>query len=97
MSKKTYKIIECLDNDGRNVLRLNRRNGRILARWRNDMPGQCGRWQWVREKKAVEEGYGDIAYDAIRLSLYRNGLSDFCPTIHAPELKDYELQYIVNY
>lgn len=80
------KVIQMLDDEGRNILRMNRRNGRILARWRNDMPGQCGRYQWVRERKAVEQGYGDIAYEAIRAALYMNGDSDFCPSLHGPEM-----------
>lgn len=80
------KFIQMLDNEGRNVIRMNRRNGKILARWRNDMPGQCGRYQWVRERKAVEDGYGEVCYTAIQCALYANGLSDFSPAVHAPEL-----------
>lgn len=77
---------ETLDNEGRIAIRLNRRNGRILARWRNDMPGQNGRYQFVRERKAVMEGYGETCYTAIQCALYANGLSDFSPAIHCPEL-----------
>ena len=80
------KFYETFDNEGRITIRLNRRNGRILARWRNDMPGQCGRYQFVRERRAVEAGYGDICYTAIQCALYANGLSDFSPAAHAPEL-----------
>ena len=85
------KFYETLDNEGRITIRLNRRNGRILARWRNDMPGQCGRYQFVRERRAVEAGYGDIYYRAIQCALYENGLPDFSPARHMPEL---DLQYI---
>lgn len=80
------KFYETLDAQGRICIRLNRRNGRILARWRNDMPGQCGRFQFVRERRAVEAGYGDICYTAIQCALYANGLSDFSPAVHAPEM-----------
>lgn len=90
-----FTVIQTLDNEGRNVLRMNRRNGRVLARWRNDMPGQCGRYQWVRERKAVEAGYGEEAYEAIRYALYMNGLSDFCPAIHAPEL-GIQITYVID-
>lgn len=50
------KFYETLDNQGHVCIRLNRRNGRILARWRNDMPNQT-RYQFVRERKAVLDGY----------------------------------------
>lgn len=43
------KFYETLDSEGRVCIRLNRRNGRILARWRNDMPNQT-RYQFVRER-----------------------------------------------
>lgn len=88
------KVIQMLDEEGRNVLRMNRRNGRILARWRNDMPGQRG-YQWVRERKAVEQGYGELAYQAIRVALYMNGLSDFCPSMHCPEL-GIRITYVID-
>lgn len=90
------RIIQMLDNEGRNVLRMNRKNGRVLARWRNDMHGQYGRYQWVRERKAVESGYGDIAMDAIRMALYYNGMSDFCPQVHSPEQFDEEWVFILD-
>ena len=32
------KFYETFDNKGRITVGLNSRNGRILARWRNDMP-----------------------------------------------------------
>lgn len=76
---------ETLDNQGRIVIRLNGKNGRILARWRDDMPGQTHK-QFVRERKAVIAGYGDLCYTAIQCALYANGLSDFSPAVHAPEL-----------
>ena len=85
------KFYESFDNDGRLCIRLNKRNGRILARWRNDMPGQCGRFQFVCERRAVEAGYGDVCYRAIQCALYENGLSDFSPARHMPELN---IQYI---
>lgn len=76
---------ETLDNQGRVAIRLNRKNGRILARWRDDMPGQTYK-QFVRERKAVIDGFGELCYTAIQCALYANGLSDFSPAIHAPEL-----------
>ena len=79
-------FFETFDAKGRPVIHINRRNGMIIARWRNDMPGQNGRYQWVRERKAVERGYGDICYTAIQCALYAHGLSDFSPALHAPEL-----------
>ena len=83
--QKTVKFYESYDKQGRLCIRLNRRNGRILARWRNDMPGQNGRYQFVREKKAVWDGYGDLCYTAMQCALYANGLSDFSPAVHSPE------------
>lgn len=76
---------ETFDNEGRIAIRLNRRNGRILARWRCDMPGQT-HFQFVRERKAVMNGFGELCYTAIQCALYANGLSDFSPAVHAPEL-----------
>lgn len=76
---------ETLDNEGRVAIRLNRRNGRILARWRDDMPGQTY-FQFVRERKAVMNGFGELCYTAIQCALYANGLSDFSPAVHAPEV-----------
>lgn len=80
------KFVQTLDNEGRNVIRLNRANGKILARWRNDMPGQNGMFQWVRERRAVEAGLGELCWTAIQCALYENGLSDFSPARHCPEL-----------
>lgn len=83
----TTTFFQELDAQGRNVIRLNRRNGRILARWRDDMPGQTrGRYQWVRERKAVTDGMGELCYTAIQCALYADGLSDFSPAVHSPEL-----------
>lgn len=79
------KFYETLDNEGRVTIRLNRRNGRILARWRCDMPNQI-RCQFVRERKAVLDGYGELCYTAIQCALYAHGMSDFSPAVHAPEL-----------
>ena len=79
------KFYETFDDEGRVCIRLNRRNGRILARWRNDMPGQHGCYQFVRERRAVEAGYGDLCYTAIQCALYANGLSDYSPAVHATE------------
>lgn len=70
------KFYETLDSEGRVTIRLNRRNGRILARWRCDMPNQT-RYQFVRERKAVLDGYGELCYTAIQCALYANGMSDF--------------------
>lgn len=77
---------QSFDSKGRIVIRLNSRRGRILVRWRNDMPGQNGRYQFVRERKAVKDGYGDICYAAIQCALYHNGIGTFSPAVHAPEL-----------
>ena len=76
---------ETLDSKGRIAIRKDRRNGMILARWRCDMPGQT-HFQFVRERNAVMNGFGDLCYTAILCALYANGLSDFSPAVHAPEL-----------
>ena len=76
---------ETLDSKGRIAIRKDRRNGMILARWRCDMPGQT-HFQFVRERNAVMNGFGDLCYTAIQCALYANGLSDFSPAVHAPEL-----------
>lgn len=79
-------FVECFDSEGRVCVRLNRANGRILARWRTDMPGYPNGC-FVREKKAVcEYGLGELCYTAIQCALYASGLSDFSPAVHAPEL-----------
>ena len=64
---------QTFDNQGRICVRLNRRNGRILARWRCDMPGQT-QYQFVRERKAVFDGFGELCYTAIQCALYANGI-----------------------
>ena len=89
----TMKFYETFDAQGRTVIRMNRRNGRILVRWRNDMPGQT-HYQWVRERKAVQDGYGDICYTAIQCAAYEHGLSYFSPARHMPELN---IDYIIAY
>lgn len=74
------KFYESLDSQGRVCIRLNRRNGRILARWRNDMPNQT-RYQFVRERRAVLDGYGELCYTAIQCALMnttRNALRHYC-------------------
>lgn len=95
MDKPRHTFYETMDNNGRRCIRLDRRNGRILARWRDDMPGQLrGCYQWVREKNAVFAGYGDMCFDAIRAALYAYGLSDFNPFIMCPEVKQYKAVFI---
>ena len=90
MAKAHHIFYEMLDNKGRLCIRLDKRNGRILARWRDDMPGQrSGQYQWVREKNAVISGYGDMCFDAIRAALYAQGLSDFNPFTMCPEAMQY--------
>lgn len=92
--KERLTFIECEDSKGRTCIRLDRTNGTILARYRDDLPGQMrGRYQWARERRAVERGYGSIAMDAIRLALYQHGQSDFCPQIMAPESCRYQYAY----
>lgn len=72
MTKAHHIFYEVLDNKGRLCIRLDKRNGHILARWRDDMPGQrSGRYQWVRERNAVLRGYGDICFEAIRARVER--------------------------
>lgn len=93
---KRYNFIELKDNKGRKCIRLNRRNGMILARYRDDLPGQIhGKYQWAREKNAVIRGYGVVAIDAIRLALYMHGQSDFNPQTIAPEMQTYYDVYII--
>lgn len=64
------KFYESLDSQGRVCI---------------DMPNQT-RYQFVRERKAVLDGYGELCYTAIQCALYANGMSDFSPAVHAPEL-----------
>ena len=90
MTKPRHTFYEVLDNKGRRCIRLDKRNGRILARLRDDMPRQRrGYYQWVREKNAVLSGYGDMCFDAIRAALYSYGLSDFNPFTMCPEAMQY--------
>lgn len=93
MAKQQHTFYETLDSRGRRCIRLDKRNGRILARWRDDMPGQR-RYQWVREKNAVLSGYGDMCFDAIRTALYAYGLSDFDPFTMCPEAMKYTAVFI---
>ena len=80
MTKPHHTFYETLDSKGRRCIRLDKRNGRILARWRDDTPGQWhGYYQWVREKNAVLSGYGDICFDAMHAAVHAYGLSDFDP------------------
>ena len=82
-----YTFIETEDKKGRKCIRLSRRNGMILARYRDDLPGQThGNYQWARERKAVERGFGVVAMDAIRLALRMHGQSDFNPQTMSSEL-----------
>lgn len=93
---KRYNFIELKDSKGRKCIRLEKRNGIILARYRDDLPGQIhGRYQWARERKAAERGLGIIALDAIRLALYMHGQSDFNPQTMAPEMYPYYDEYII--
>lgn len=95
MTKPRHTFYEVLDSKGRRCIRLDKRNGRILARWRDDMPGQRrGRYQWVREKNSVFAGYGDMCFDAIRAALYAHGLSDFNPFSMCPEAMQYTAEFI---
>ena len=95
MTKPRHTFYEVLDSKGRRCIRLDKRNGRILARRRDDMPGQRrGCYQWVREKNAVYAGYGNVCYDAISLALYKYGLTDFCPFTMCPEAMKYTAVFI---
>lgn len=95
MTKPRHTFYEVLDSKGRRCIRLDKRNGRILARWRDDMPGQRrGYYQWAREKNAVFAGYGDMCFDAIRSALYAYGLSDFDPFSMCPEAMQYTAVFI---
>lgn len=81
---KRISFYESSDAAGRFCVRLGRRDGRILARWRDDMPGQVG-FQFVRERRAVEDGFGDLCFEAISCAMYAHGLGDFSPAVHMPE------------
>ena len=91
-----YTFIETEDKKGRKCIRLNRRNGMIVARYRDDLPGQIhGHYQWAREKNAVLRGYGHVAIDAIRIAMYMHGQSDFNPQTMAPELLQSTDVYVI--
>lgn len=95
MTKARHTFYEVLDNKGRRCIRLDKRNGRILARLRDDMPRQRrGYYQWVREKNAVFAGYGDICFDAIHAALYAYGLTDFDPLSMCLEAMQYTAVFI---
>ena len=98
MTKPRHTFYEVLDSKGRRCIRLDKRNGRILARWRDDMPGQRrGCYQWVREKNAVYAGYGDMCFDAIQCAMYYHGQTDFCPAVQSPDVLPYDVVYKVGY
>ena len=95
MTKPHHTFYETLDNKGRRCIRLDKRNGRILARWRDDMPGQWrSYYQWVLEENAVLSGYGDMCFDAARAALYAHGLSDFNPFSMCTEAMQYTAVFI---
>lgn len=95
--RDTITFVETLDKQGRLCVRLNKKNGMILCRFRNDLPGQRGRYQWAREKNAVMRGHGDMCFDAIRYAMYIHGQTDFCPAIQSPEILPYDVVYKVGY
>ena len=95
MTEARHTFYEVLDNKGRRCIRLDKRNGRILARWRDDMPWQRrGDYQWAREKNAVFAGYGDICFDAIHAALHAYGLTDFDPLSMCLEAMQYTFEFI---
>ena len=93
--RNTVTFIETLDNQGRMCVRLNKKNGIILCRFRNDLTGQYGFYQWAREKNAVLHGYGLMCFDAIQCAMYYHGQTDFCPAIQSPEVFPYDVNYKV--
>lgn len=95
--RDTIKFVEALDKHGRLCVRLNKKNGMILCRFRNDLPGQHGRYQWAREKNAVMRGYGDMCFDAIQCAMYCYGQTYFCPAVQSPEVFPYDVLYVVGY
>ena len=95
--KNTITFVETLDKQSRLCVRLNKNNGMILCRFRNDLPGQHGRYQWAREKNAVMRGYGDMCFDAIQCAMYAHGQTDFCPAVQSPEVLPYDVVYKVVY
>lgn len=95
--QKVITFIETLDKQGRLCVRLNKKNGMILCRFRNDLPGQRGRYQWAREKNAVMRGHGDMCFYAIQCAMYYHGQTDFCPAVPSPEVLQYNVSYKVVY
>ena len=95
--RETITFVETLDKQDRLCVRLNKKNGMILCRFRNDLPGQRGRYQWAREKNAVMRGYGNMCFDAIQCAMYMHGQTDFCPAVQSPEVLPYDVQYKVVY
>lgn len=91
--RETITFVETLDKQGRLCVRLNKKNGMILCRFRNDLRGQHGRYQWAREKNAVMRGHGDMCFDAIQCAMYYHGQTDFCPAIQSPEVLPYDVCY----
>lgn len=91
--RKVITFVETLDKQGRLCVRLERRNGIILCRFRNELPGQHGRYQWAREKNAVRRGCGDVCFTAIQCAMYQHGQTDFCPAVQAPETLPYDVYY----
>lgn len=95
--RETITFVETLDKQDRLCVRLNKKNGMILCRFRNDFPGQNGRYQWAREKNAVMRGYGDMCFDAIQCAMFYHGQTDFCPAVQSPEVLPYDIYYKVTY
>lgn len=95
--RETVTFIETLDKQGRICVRLNKKNGVILCRFRNDLTGQYGFYQWAREKNAVLRGYGNMCFDAIQCAMYYHGQTDFCPAVQSPEVLPYDVNYKVEY
>ena len=93
--RETVTFVETLDKLGRLCVRLNKKNGVILCRFRNDLTGQYGFYQWAREKNAVLRGYGDMCFDAIQCAMYYHGQTDFCPAVQSPEVLPYDVCYKV--
>ena len=93
--RETVTFVESLDKKGRICVRLNKKNGVILCRFRNDLTGQYGFYQWAREKNAVLRGYGDMCFDAIQCAMYYHGQTDFCTAVQSPEVLPYDVCYKV--
>ena len=95
--RETVTFVETLDKQGRLCVRLNKKNGMILCRFRNDLPSQHGRYRWARENNAVLRGYGYMCFDAIQCAMYYHGQTDFCPAVQFPEFLPYDVHYKVEY